>query len=196
MRILRAYPDIDRLASQASRKRSSSRLSRTFYTALHQRLLLEDQRNTSDQQALVRAIKDAMDVLAVQLNHDLAGIEPVRAYPIRVPGFARGKLPDYAFRKGNKVYLLEQKSILRFNEFAQVLVEAMLAKRHNGTHEIRFGALFHFHHQERSQYQPLCGDGTNTYIDHVCILVPSQWNSGYSGSEVDELYEDIRAWLA
>lgn len=119
------------------------------------------------------------------------------SYCIKVPGLPRGKFPDYAIRRENKIYLIEQKSILRFNEFSQVFFEALLAKK-NGIKgsRIRFVGLFNYLHQERKAFEKLCKIKRTSVIDRLFVLIPNiSYDTGYDPQEIISLQKDIVTWL-
>jgi hypothetical protein len=116
------------------------------------------------------------------------------SYRIEVPGLPRGKSPDYCLTNGQRVYLIEQKSVLRFNEFSQVFLEALLARRKGGDC-VRFAALFNYLHQQRQAFEQLCEFEGQCLIHRICILIPDFSYTAYSPEEVEGLFEDIAGWL-
>lgn len=105
------------------------------------------------------------------------------SYRIKVPGLPRGKSLDYGFTNGKRFYLIEQKSVLRFNEFAQVFLEATLAREQGGDN-IHLAAPFNYLHQERSAFEQLCQWGNRHFIDRICALIPEYSYSARRGRRV------------
>ena len=135
---LAAWKGIIDLAAQATSDPTAGRFARPFFAALHEALVKEDgvQRGAGDKQGLVGCIKAGMAAATKVLVTEHPEIRPC-SYRIEVPGLPRGKSPDYAYTNGQKYYLIEQKSVLRFNEFAQVFLEALLAQNKGGE-SVRF----------------------------------------------------------
>jgi hypothetical protein len=192
---LRSYPGLVDMAKRASRRRSAGRYARAFYKALHEALAKEEKRTRSvgDKQALVHCIKNGINAAAAVLHEQFPSISPYR-YQIPMEGFARGKAPDYAFTNGSRFYVIEQKSILRFNEFAEAFLQGLLAKKLGGE-KVRYCTLFNYLHQPRVGFDKLCGLGDAVVVDHICILIPEPAYKDYSTEAVDGLFDDIVSWL-
>lgn len=194
---LKSWPGLIKMSKVASRKRGISSVSRDFYKSLNEALITESRkrRNAGDKQGLSDCIKKAMDSLIQHLTEQDNEIKST-SYLIRLPGFQRGKIPDYALQKGKKIYLIEQKSILRFNEFSQVFYEGLLARKFNGSLKIRFAGLFNYLHQDREPFEDLCVFERKRIIHHLCVLIPEKEYTEYSIDEVDKLYDSIKTWLS
>jgi hypothetical protein len=192
---LPAWGGITALAAHAAANPGTGRFAPPFFTALHEALVREEgiTRGKGDKQALVGCIKAAMAAASKVLFREYPQIQPC-TYCIRVPGLPRGKSPDYAFRNGTRLYLIEQKSVLRFNEFSQVFLEAMLARRQDGQ-AMRFAGLFNYLHQQRTAFEQLCIMDGLCLVDRLCVLIPEYNYSAYSVQEVEGLFDDIVAWL-
>lgn len=192
---LLSYGGLEELAGRAARRRKQSTVAKSFYRTLYAAIQAEvpRQRRIGDKQALVGCLRAAMDALLLCLQAEKPDIQRVN-YRIPVAGL-HGKAPDYGVRRGARVYLVEQKSILRFNEFAQVAFEAMLAKTHCPGDDIRFAGFFNYLHQSRSAFDNLCTFEGRRWVDHLCVLIPRIEYDDYSSEEVDALYEDMRAWV-
>jgi len=193
---LPSWPNLTKMAGKASRKKRINEVQRDFYKSLHTALKKEEKtkRKSSDKQGLANCLKKAMESLVEHLvDHDKS-IEKVN-YKIEVPDLPRGKFPDYALQKGNRIYLIEQKSILRFNEFSQVFFEALIARKFRGSEKIRFAGLFNFLHQEKKAFEKLCVFERKRIVHHLCILIPDIEYTEYSIEEVNNLFLDIKTFF-
>ena len=184
------------MAERASRKQNISKVSKDFYKTLYEAFKKEQnkKRSPGDRHALRSCIAEAMNSLIQHLVEIDKNIKEI-TYKIEVPGLPRGKFPDYALQKGNKVYLIEQKSILQFNEFSQVFYEALLARQFKGSKRIYFAGLFNYLHQEREPFEMLCKFERKKIIHHLCVLIPEKEYTEYSTDEVDKLFNSIKNWL-
>jgi hypothetical protein len=194
---LPSWPNLTQMAGKASRKKGIKEVSKGFYKSLHIALKKEEKkkRNSGDKQGLANCLKSAMETLIEHLiDHD-KNIERVKKYKIEVPDLPRGKFPDYALQKGNRIYLIEQKSILRFNEFSQVFFEALIARKYSGLKKIRFAGLFNYLHQEKKAFEKLCVFERKRIVHHLCILIPDIEYTEYSIDEVDNLFLDIKTFF-
>jgi len=193
---LKSWPGLIKMSKTASRKRGISPVSRDFYKSLNKALIKESRkrRKPGDRQGLSDCIKRAMDSLIGHLIEQDDKITRT-SYTIRLPGFQIGKVPDYALQKGKKIYLIEQKSILRFNEFSQAFYEGLLARKFNGSLKIRFAGLFNYLHQDREPFEGLCVFERKRIIHLLCVLIPDREYTEYSIGEVDRLYNSIKSWL-
>lgn len=192
---LAAWDGLTALAESAAANPGTGRFARPFFAALHAALVREEtlERGVSDKQALVGCIKAGMAAATEVLIAEHPRIQPCN-YRIEVPGLPRGKSPDYGFTNGRRFYLIEQKSVLRFNEFAQVFLEALLAHKKGGE-SIRFAALFNYLHQERRAFEQLCELEGRCLVHRICVLIPEYSYTAYSPAEVEGLFEDIAGWL-
>lgn len=193
---LAAWDGLIGLAKHASENPGTGRFARPFFSALHNALVREEkvERSIGDKQGLVSCIKAGMSAATAVLVAEHPSIRPC-SYRIEVPGLPRGKSPDYGFTNGERFYLIEQKSVLRFNEFAQVFLEALLAHKKGGA-AVRFAALFNYLHQDRQAFENLCKLDGQCLIQCICILIPEFSYTAYSPIEVEALFEDIATWLA
>lgn len=193
---LESWPRLVEMAEEATKKRNINKVSRDFYKSLSRALKMENKkrRNSGDKQGLSDCLKVAMVSLIKNLIQQDNNIKKV-SYVIKIPGFNKGKFPDYALRKGNRIYLIEQKSILRFNEFSQVFYEALLARKFSGSFKIRFAGLFNYLHQSREPFENLCFFERKRIVHHICVLIPEIEYEKYSTVEVERLYSDIKSWL-
>jgi hypothetical protein len=190
-----AWEGITDLAAQAAANPGTGRFASPFFAALHDALVHEAgvERRSGDKQGLVTCIKAGMAAAVEVLVADHPAIRPC-SYRIEVPGLPRGKCPDYAFTNGKREYLIEQKSVLRFNEFSQVFLEALLAHRKGGD-GIRFAALFNYLHQKRQAFEQLCEFEGRRLIHRICVLIPDHSYTAYSPAEIEGLFQDIAEWL-
>lgn len=193
---LASWPGLTEMAAKAAEDARSGRFSAPFFSALRERLVHEEtiQRQRGDKQALPSCIKAAMNEAFRVLFHEHPGIKPCSVW-IPVPGLPHGKNLDYGLTNGQRIYVIEQKSMLRFNEFAQVFLEALLVHRKDAE-RIRFAALFNYLHQKRSAFDQLCVYDGCCLIHHICVLIPDPAYTAYSTHEIEALFKDIVEWLA
>jgi hypothetical protein len=104
------------------------------------------------------------------------------------------KFADYSIEKKGRRFLIEQKSILRGNEFGQIFYEGVLTKKFEP--KTRFAALFHYHHQNPDLFKSFHAFGTRIVIDHQYVLIPGPYERGYDPRVVDRLRSDILKCLA
>ncbi len=192
---LASWPGLTEKAVAAANSNNAGEYSRAFYGAVRDALRREEgvSRRGGDKQGLVGCIKQGMKAASEVLIAQAPQIRQC-AYRIPVPGLSRGKSPDYCFTNGVRFYAIEQKSVLRFNEFAEVFLEGVLVKKKDGD-QARFAALFNYLHQNRVAFDGLCCLDGKCIVDHICVLIPDPGYSAYSVDEVDLLFQDIRAWL-
>jgi hypothetical protein len=191
-----AWEGLTELAAKAASNPESGPYAAPFFRAFHAALVHEEtlERGIGDKQGLVGCIKAGMSAATDALVTRHPTIRTC-SYRIEVPGLPRGKSPDYAFTNGDRFYLIEQKSVLRFNEFAQVFLEALLAHRKDAQ-RVRFAALFNYLHQERAAFERLCESDGRCLVHRICIVIPEHDYSACSPEEIEGLFEDIARWLA
>jgi hypothetical protein len=134
-----------------------------------------------------------MNALIGQIVEEHSGVTQPRLCA-EVKGLRSGKRPDFVLQKGTRVYVIEQKSMLEFNTFGAVLLEALVFKRAFGS-ELRFAAFFHYLKQRREAFDSLaCFNGVSI-VDHICLLIPELRSSAYDPSAIQALLDDIVSWL-
>jgi|GEM_PF-5815664 len=151
-------------------------------------------RSQGDRQALSDCIKAGMKEAGKVLTEKHPQIQRDIEYGIKIVGLPRLKKADYAFRCQDFRYVIEQKSNLRFNEFAEAALEGALAKQQDGE-KIRFVGLFNGWHQNPEAFEKLTLDGS-VLLDRMFILGrdrSGEWK--YSTGVIEDLFSDIVEFL-
>lgn len=190
-----SYPCAEEQATRAARRHGLSPETRAFFKAFAMALENErsQKRQAGDRHGLEACLRVAMDGLIDQIIRNHPGVTRPRLCA-EIPGLRHGKRPDFALQKGSRVYVIEQKSMLEFNSFGAVLLEALVFKRQFGA-ELRFGAFFHYLKQRRQAFDELSHVHGMKIVDHMCLLIPTIGSATYDPSAVQAIYDDMISWL-
>ena len=191
---LKSYPGIKSKAKNAIIGHGHNNYSRTFFSSFYKGISAEvgTKRKPGDKHGLEGCIKTA---LSDTINQFLKKNPNIRSYrcTVALPGFPRGKSPDFALTNGTKHYIIEQKSILRFNEFGEALAEGIVFYKKFGN-KARFVTLFHYNHQPKAAYKSNTTVFGRKIIHKIFVLI-TDWDNGYHIDVVKDVFRDMKAWF-
>jgi hypothetical protein len=166
-----------------------------FYEAFKRQIKKEKnrqgKRSNGDRQAFSDCIKEGMAAAIRVLKQNYPLIEEAPEYGINIEGLPQLKKADYAFRNQGRFYVIEQKSVLSFNDFAAASLEGLLAKRQDKGN-VCIVALFSATKQKVSAFQSLCSVDGLQMLDRLFVLCPEK---KFSVKEVECMFLDIVDWL-
>lgn len=191
---LKSYPGIKNKARNAMMRHGHNRFSKVFFSSFYKALSVEEstKRKPGDKHGLEGCIKTA---LTDAIDSFLLKNRSIRLYKstIALPGFTRGKSPDFALTNDKKHYIIEQKSILRFNEFGEALAEGIVFHNEYGN-KARFVTLFHYNHQPSEAYEPHTTVFGRKVIHKIFVLI-TDWDNDYNIDVVKDIMKDIKTWF-
>ncbi len=193
---LKSWDGLYEMAAKAAVHRSAGKYSKAFFRALEKALKSEakKRRKAGDKHGLSDCIKAGMRAASSVLIEKHPDIITT-SFGIEIPGLSIKKWPDYAFRHEKRIFLIEQKSILRFNEFSQVFYEALLAKEHTKDLKVRFFGLFNYFHQDLGAFDSLCHFDKRPIVDGIVVLIPKREYVEYDIAKIDGLFGEIEGFL-
>jgi hypothetical protein len=191
---LKSYPGIKNLAKSAKCGEGHNDYSKIFYSTFYKAISAEvdTSRKPGDKHGLESCIKTAMTATIKKILQKNGNIRFYKC-TVPVPGLPRGKSPDFALTNGKRHYFIEQKSILRFNEFGEALTEGIIFHNEFGNNA-RFVTLFHYLHQPQNTFEHISKVFGRKIIHNIFVLI-NDWDNGYEISVVKNLFNDMEKWL-